>query len=84
MSSEQDINQVPIQDLTPEQASHIIHSHRKVRYGMSTISPPRGVTFAKLVALIGLQMIYRYRMLAMQVRGGWLSGLSFVISSVVI
>ncbi|KAK6950225.1 hypothetical protein Daesc_008551 [Daldinia eschscholtzii] len=33
MSSDQDINQVPIQDLTPEQASHIIHSHRKVRYG---------------------------------------------------
>ncbi|KAI6092649.1 fungal-specific transcription factor domain-containing protein [Hypoxylon rubiginosum] len=33
MSPEQDINQVPIQDLTPEQASHIIHSHRKVRYG---------------------------------------------------
>ncbi|KAI8627359.1 fungal-specific transcription factor domain-containing protein [Xylariaceae sp. FL1651] len=31
--SEQDINQVPVQDLTPEQASHIIHSHRKVRYG---------------------------------------------------
>ncbi|KAI0015355.1 fungal-specific transcription factor domain-containing protein [Xylariomycetidae sp. FL0641] len=31
--SGQDINQVPIQDLTPEQASHIIHSHRKVRYG---------------------------------------------------
>ncbi|KAI0006905.1 fungal-specific transcription factor domain-containing protein [Xylariaceae sp. FL0662B] len=31
--SDQDINQVPIQDLTPEQASHIIHSHRKVRYG---------------------------------------------------
>ncbi|KAI0180102.1 fungal-specific transcription factor domain-containing protein [Hypoxylon sp. FL1284] len=33
MTPEQDINQVPIQDLTPEQASHIIHSHRKVRYG---------------------------------------------------
>ncbi|KAI1325226.1 fungal-specific transcription factor domain-containing protein [Xylariaceae sp. FL0255] len=31
--SEHDINQVPVQDLTPEQASHIIHSHRKVRYG---------------------------------------------------
>ncbi|KAI1337876.1 fungal-specific transcription factor domain-containing protein [Xylariaceae sp. FL0016] len=31
--SDQDINQVPIEDLTPEQASHIIHSHRKVRYG---------------------------------------------------
>ncbi|KAI1434853.1 fungal-specific transcription factor domain-containing protein [Xylaria sp. CBS 124048] len=31
--SERDINQVPVQDLTPEQASHIIHSHRKVRYG---------------------------------------------------
>ncbi|KAI0548108.1 fungal-specific transcription factor domain-containing protein [Xylaria curta] len=31
--SEQDINQVPVEDLTPEQASHIIHSHRKVRYG---------------------------------------------------
>ncbi|KAJ8122755.1 hypothetical protein O1611_g9762 [Lasiodiplodia mahajangana] len=29
---EQDINQVPVEDLTPEQASHIIHSHRKVRY----------------------------------------------------
>ncbi|RYP44745.1 hypothetical protein DL768_008817 [Monosporascus sp. mg162] len=29
---EADINQVPIEDLTPEQASHIIHSHRKVRY----------------------------------------------------
>ncbi|KAI0147188.1 fungal-specific transcription factor domain-containing protein [Xylariaceae sp. FL1272] len=31
--SEHDIDQVPVQDLTPEQASHIIHSHRKVRYG---------------------------------------------------
>ncbi|KAI1822673.1 fungal-specific transcription factor domain-containing protein [Xylaria intraflava] len=31
--SERDINQVPVQDLTPEQANHIIHSHRKVRYG---------------------------------------------------
>ncbi|KAI0535139.1 fungal-specific transcription factor domain-containing protein [Xylaria digitata] len=31
--SGQDINQVPVEDLTPEQASHIIHSHRKVRYG---------------------------------------------------
>ncbi|KAI0874353.1 fungal-specific transcription factor domain-containing protein [Hypoxylon argillaceum] len=30
---EQDVNQVPVEDLTPEQASHIIHSHRKVRYG---------------------------------------------------
>lgn len=30
---DQDINQVPVEDLTPEQASHIIHSHRKVRYG---------------------------------------------------
>ncbi|RYP64154.1 hypothetical protein DL771_008890 [Monosporascus sp. 5C6A] len=32
MSPEANINQVPIEDLTPEQASHIIHSHRKVRY----------------------------------------------------
>ncbi|KAI0406651.1 fungal-specific transcription factor domain-containing protein [Xylaria palmicola] len=31
--SEQDISHVPVEDLTPEQASHIIHSHRKVRYG---------------------------------------------------
>ncbi|KAI0964915.1 fungal-specific transcription factor domain-containing protein [Xylaria arbuscula] len=31
--AEQDVNQVPVEDLTPEQASHIIHSHRKVRYG---------------------------------------------------
>ncbi|CAJ2506117.1 Uu.00g002470.m01.CDS01 [Anthostomella pinea] len=31
--SEQDVDQVPVLDLTPEQASHIIHSHRKVRYG---------------------------------------------------
>ncbi|KAI0393893.1 fungal-specific transcription factor domain-containing protein [Xylariaceae sp. FL0594] len=30
---EQDVHQVPVEDLTPEQASHIIHSHRKVRYG---------------------------------------------------
>ncbi|KAI2621855.1 fungal-specific transcription factor domain-containing protein [Xylaria nigripes] len=30
--SDQDVSQVPVQDLTPEQASHIIHSHRKVRY----------------------------------------------------
>ncbi|ORY63411.1 fungal-specific transcription factor domain-containing protein [Pseudomassariella vexata] len=28
-----DINQVPVEDLTPEEASRIIHSHRKVRYG---------------------------------------------------
>jgi hypothetical protein len=25
--------QVPVDDLTPEEASRIIHSHRKVRYG---------------------------------------------------
>ncbi|KAI1272032.1 fungal-specific transcription factor domain-containing protein [Xylaria sp. FL0933] len=31
--ADQDMNQVPVEDLTPEQASHIIHSHRKVRYG---------------------------------------------------
>ncbi|KAJ8108634.1 hypothetical protein ONZ43_g6365 [Nemania bipapillata] len=31
---EQDVNQVPVEDLTPEQASHIIHSHRKVRYAI--------------------------------------------------
>jgi hypothetical protein len=37
MSKSQDIDQVPIEDLTPEEASRIIHSHRKVRYGM----PPR-------------------------------------------
>jgi hypothetical protein len=33
MSTEFSIEQVPVEDLTPEQASHIIHSHRKVRYG---------------------------------------------------
>ncbi|RYP20851.1 hypothetical protein DL765_002585 [Monosporascus sp. GIB2] len=32
MPPQANINQVPIEDLTPEQASHIIHSHRKVRY----------------------------------------------------
>lgn len=26
-------DQVPVDDLTPEEASRIIHSHRKVRYG---------------------------------------------------
>lgn len=33
MPDSQDINQVPVEDLTPEEASRIIHSHRKVRYG---------------------------------------------------
>ncbi|KAK9414093.1 putative Zn(2)-C6 fungal-type domain-containing protein [Seiridium unicorne] len=33
MSSSQDINHIPVEDLTPEEASRIIHSHRKVRYG---------------------------------------------------
>ena len=33
MPPENTIDQVPVEDLTPEQASHIIHSHRKVRYG---------------------------------------------------
>jgi hypothetical protein len=28
--------QVPVDDLTPEEASRIIHSHRKVRYGKDT------------------------------------------------
>lgn len=28
--------QVPLEDLTPEEASRIIHSHRKVRYGKET------------------------------------------------
>ncbi len=28
-------DQVPVDDLTPEEASRIIHSHRKVRYGKS-------------------------------------------------
>ncbi|KAI0110335.1 fungal-specific transcription factor domain-containing protein [Nemania sp. FL0031] len=37
---EQDINQVPVEDLTPEQASHIIHSHRKVRYVKCTNDLP--------------------------------------------
>ena len=35
MPPENTIDQVPVEDLTPEQASHIIHSHRKVRYGTS-------------------------------------------------
>lgn len=30
-------DQVPVSDLTPEEANRIIHSHRKVRYGMSSI-----------------------------------------------
>lgn len=25
---------VPVEELTPEEANRIIHSHRKVRYGM--------------------------------------------------
>jgi type IV secretory pathway VirB10-like protein len=29
----QEVDEVPVEDLTPEQASRIIHSHRKVRYG---------------------------------------------------
>lgn len=29
----QDADEVPVEDLTPEEASRIIHSHRKVRYG---------------------------------------------------
>lgn len=31
--------QVPVEDLTPEEASRIIHSHRKVRYGKETSRP---------------------------------------------
>ena len=34
--AEQDEN-IPIDELTPEEASRIIHSHRKVRYGKSNI-----------------------------------------------
>lgn len=30
--------QVPVDDLTPEEASRIIHSHRKVRYGKPELS----------------------------------------------
>ncbi|KAJ2985198.1 hypothetical protein NUW58_g5660 [Xylaria curta] len=46
--SEQDLNQVPVEDLTPEQASHIIHSHRKVRYGASKQSAvPPGSNLSK-------------------------------------
>ncbi|KAF3016465.1 hypothetical protein E8E14_008603 [Neopestalotiopsis sp. 37M] len=32
MSKSQNVNQIPVEDLTPEEASRIIHSHRKVRY----------------------------------------------------
>lgn len=31
-------DQVPVDDLTPEEASRIIHSHRKVRYGKEHFS----------------------------------------------
>lgn len=31
--------QVPVEDLTPEEASRIIHSHRKVRYGKEISQP---------------------------------------------
>jgi hypothetical protein len=30
---------VAVEDLTPEEASRIIHSHRKVRYGKPSIGP---------------------------------------------
>lgn len=30
---EKSVEDVPVEDLTPEEASRIIHSHRKVRYG---------------------------------------------------
>ncbi|KAH8673532.1 fungal-specific transcription factor domain-containing protein [Xylariales sp. PMI_506] len=33
MADSQETRQVPVEDLTPEEASRIIHSHRKVRYG---------------------------------------------------
>lgn len=33
--------QVPVEDLTPEEASRIIHSHRKVRYGKEISSSKR-------------------------------------------
>ncbi|KAI0128986.1 fungal-specific transcription factor domain-containing protein [Xylariales sp. AK1849] len=35
MSKSQDIDHLPLEDLTPEEASRIIHSHRKVRYGIA-------------------------------------------------
>lgn len=31
--SEDPEDQIPVTDLTPEEANRIIHSHRKVRYG---------------------------------------------------
>lgn len=29
-------DQLPVEELTPEEANRIIHSHRKVRYGKAT------------------------------------------------
>ena len=37
-----------LEDLTPEEANRIIHSHRKVRYGQSTPVPRTGATAGRL------------------------------------
>ena len=36
----EDLRSVPVEDLTPEEATRIIHSHRKIRYGMHHPEPP--------------------------------------------
>src|SRR4051812_18484618 len=39
-SNMSDGSQTPIENLTPDEANRIIHSHRKVRYGKQPLLPP--------------------------------------------
>lgn len=71
-------DQVPVEDLSPEEASRIIHSHRKVRYGMQRpqhLSRMHWVLDCSLVSFIdhaattlvrhNVNTRHRHRMLAM-------------------
>lgn len=55
---------VAIDELTPEEANRIIHSHRKVRYGQSNSS-----TF-KTVSIVHFNAFVRYRLLAVSTAKG--------------
>lgn len=50
--------QVPLEDLTPEEASRIIHSHRKVRYGKEISQPQLRSSLLCKFSSIGLAQAF--------------------------
>lgn len=58
-----------LEDLTPEEANRIIHSHRKVRYGVSPC-----LLVSKSPPMHSLSRVILVLPLAAQDRGKWLHG----------